>query len=88
MSQQIEQRRYVMTLVQSFYQRIGNIMNAPHTLTEDEAIKLIEEVNKIIEEIDKMDDLQSGAALKTRFEVIKHELLKSMMTTPTDKKEG
>lgn len=80
-----EQYQELMLMVQKFYARIGTIANEPYLLNEEEAHKLLNESNDIINYINKMPPFPAGPALLMRFESIKNKLLTSMMQSPTNK---
>lgn len=82
-----EEQQEVMRKVQKFYARIGTITQDPNLLTQEEGVKLVSEATDIINALNKLDSINGFEALIARFEVIKHRLLQTMLTTPTQQEE-
>ena len=80
-----ERRAYIAEKIDKFYERMQGIMANPNATKQEDGIALLQEVNRILEEFDKLESINGVAHFKVQFELVKHRLQQALMTT---KQEG
>jgi glutamate mutase epsilon subunit len=81
-----ERKLLIAEKMQSFNKKIEEMMTNPLAVTQENGLKLVAEVDEIIQEIHKLESIAGYEALAARMEFIKHRLLEALFTT--ERKEG
>lgn len=76
-----ERRAYIGEKMNKFYKKMESIMQNPTLTTQDDGLKLLQEVNDILAEFDKLENMNGVAHFKVQFELVKHRLQQAMFTT-------
>ena len=76
-----ERRLYITEKINKFYEKMEAIMQNPNATTQEDGIKLLHEVNSILEEFEKLENPEGVEQFRIQFQLVKHRLQQAMFTS-------